>query len=188
MKKDDVIESAKELFTLYGYKKVSMDEIAKKAGVTKKTIYSYFKDKEELFLYFVYEEIQNTKKIYEEIDKSDAPYFEKVHQTIYELIKYRKENKFINRILGDVEFSNSTRAKKGIKIFDDAIISYIKQKIEEAIKQKKIKKCDADIMAFIIYKMYFSLMYDWSIDNKELDEKQLSDNITQILKEGIFII
>ena len=36
MKKDDVIKSAKELFTTYGYKKVSMDEIALNAGVTKK--------------------------------------------------------------------------------------------------------------------------------------------------------
>ena len=39
-KKEQVIESARELFSEYGYKRVSMDEIAKKSGVTKKTIYT----------------------------------------------------------------------------------------------------------------------------------------------------
>ena len=43
MKKEQIIESARELFTRYGYKKVSMNEIAEEAGVTKKTVYSYFK-------------------------------------------------------------------------------------------------------------------------------------------------
>lgn len=186
MKKDDIIESAKELFTAYGYKKVSMDEIALNAGVTKKTIYAYFKDKDDLFKYFVSQEIKNMKNIIEKNDKLDKPYFKKIHQTIYELIKYRKENPFLGRILKDAEFLNNTQAKESIKMFDDAIIKYIKEKIEIAIKQKKIKSCDSDIAAFVIYKVYIALMYDWSNENKELDEKEFSDNITKILKDGIF--
>ena len=53
MKKDQVIEAARELFHQFGFKKVSMDEIAAKAGVTKKTIYMYFSSKEELLKYFI---------------------------------------------------------------------------------------------------------------------------------------
>ncbi len=187
MKKDDVIQSAKELFTTYGYKKVSMDEIALKAGVTKKTIYAYFKDKDELFKYFVTEEIKNMKNIIEKNEKSNEPYFKAIHQTIYELIKYRKENAFLGRILKDAEFINNVKAKESLKMFDDAIIKYIKEKLEIAIKQKKIKECNTDIAAFIIYKVYIALMYDWTNENKQLDEKEFSDNITKILKEGIFI-
>mgnify|MGYP002626908048 CR=1 FL=1 len=44
LKKESVIKTARELFSLYGYRKVSMDELAKKSGVTKKTIYTYFKN------------------------------------------------------------------------------------------------------------------------------------------------
>ena len=47
MKKEDIVNAARILFTDYGYKKVSMEEIASKAAVTKKTIYNYFHDKEE---------------------------------------------------------------------------------------------------------------------------------------------
>ena len=42
MKKDQIIEAARLLFHKYGFKKVSMDEIAREAGVNKRTIYSYF--------------------------------------------------------------------------------------------------------------------------------------------------
>ena len=187
MKKDDIIQSAKTLFTTYGYKKVSMDEIALHAGATKKTIYSYFKDKEELFQYFVAEEITNMKNIIEKNDKLNTPYFEKIHQTIYEIIKYRKENPFLGKILKDAEFFNNTQAKESIKMFDDAIINYLKEKIEIAIKQKKIKPCNSDIAAFVIYKIYIALIYDWSNKNKKLDEKEFSDTITKILRDGIFI-
>ena len=66
-KKEEVIEAARELFCKYGYRKVSMDEIAKKSNVTKKTIYTYFKDKNDLIKYFAYEEIGKMKQIIDKI-------------------------------------------------------------------------------------------------------------------------
>ena len=42
MKKEQIIEAARKLFNKYGFKKVSMDEIAREAGVTKRTVYMYF--------------------------------------------------------------------------------------------------------------------------------------------------
>ena len=69
MKEEQIIEVARELFHKFGFKKVSMDEIAKEAGVTKKTIYRYFNSKEALLEYFIQEEIQNMKAIVEEVQK-----------------------------------------------------------------------------------------------------------------------
>ena len=55
MKKEQIIAAARKLFTKYGYKKVSMDEIAREANVSKKTVYAYFKDKEELLKFFIFQ-------------------------------------------------------------------------------------------------------------------------------------
>ena len=46
--KDKIIEVANELFLNLGFKSVTMDDIANKIGVSKKTIYKYFKNKTEL--------------------------------------------------------------------------------------------------------------------------------------------
>ena len=48
MMKDKILEKSKELFLNLGFKSVTMDEIALSLGVSKKTIYKYFKNKTEL--------------------------------------------------------------------------------------------------------------------------------------------
>lgn len=45
-----IIEAAKRFFLENGYNNATIDDIAKEAGVTKKTIYGYFKNKRALFL------------------------------------------------------------------------------------------------------------------------------------------
>lgn len=46
--KDYIIEEADKLFCQYGFKSVTMDDIAKHLGMSKKTIYQHFSDKDEL--------------------------------------------------------------------------------------------------------------------------------------------
>ena len=43
-----ILEKARELFFAYGVKSVSMDDLARVAGISKKTIYQSFSDKREL--------------------------------------------------------------------------------------------------------------------------------------------
>jgi len=48
--KDKIISESIELFLKYGVKSVTMDDIAKHLGMSKKTIYQHFKDKEEMII------------------------------------------------------------------------------------------------------------------------------------------
>ena len=47
---DQVIDGARAVFLREGYEGASVDEIARDAGVSKATLYSYFPDKQHLFL------------------------------------------------------------------------------------------------------------------------------------------
>ncbi|MCA9612286.1 MAG: TetR/AcrR family transcriptional regulator [Myxococcales bacterium] len=49
-KRDAILAAALELFRLYGFRKTSVDQIAKAAGAAKPTIYAYFEHKEALFV------------------------------------------------------------------------------------------------------------------------------------------
>ena len=46
--KDRILIAAKELFHRYGIRSVKMDDVAKHLTMSKKTLYQYFKDKDEL--------------------------------------------------------------------------------------------------------------------------------------------
>jgi AcrR family transcriptional regulator len=46
--KERILQKAHELFNRYGIRSVSMDEIAAQLGISKKTVYQYYADKDEL--------------------------------------------------------------------------------------------------------------------------------------------
>lgn len=185
MKEEQILESAKTLFTKFGYKKVTMDEIAKEAKVTKKTVYSYFKDKDEILKIFLIKETQNMKKIIDNIESKELNFTDKVHQTLYELFKYRRNNKFLSSITNEEISIRNCNVFDRLKIIDVSIKDYIKQKLEWAIENKKIMNINVDVASFLIYKMYVSLMIEWDDSNKQLNEEEISDIIIKILKNGI---
>ncbi|MFA0569760.1 MAG: TetR/AcrR family transcriptional regulator [Vibrio gallaecicus] len=89
-KKSQILAAASELFSQYGYK-INMDQIAKAANVSKQTVYSHFKNKDELF-----ETCMQTRCIERELSPSafdmDAPVAE-------ELVKFGM--KFQNLLLDE---------------------------------------------------------------------------------------
>ena len=48
--RDRIIEKANELFMQFGIRSVSMDDIANGLGMSKKTLYQHFADKDELVM------------------------------------------------------------------------------------------------------------------------------------------
>lgn len=185
MKKEQIINSARKLFSKYGFKKVSMDEIAKEANVTKKTVYTYFESKEELLKYFIQEEILNMKKIVENIEKQKIDFFESVHQVIYNLLKYKHQEEFLKIIFEEMKSLNNKTLIENLKPIDIAIQNYITEKLQYAINKQYIEVENIEITSFLIYKMYLALMFEWTEQDKILNEKIIADNILKILKSGL---
>lgn len=181
-KKEMIIQTARDLFTKFGYKKVSMDEIAREAKVTKKTIYSYFKDKDSMFLYFVDEELEKIKKELEKNQNEKTPFIEVVASDIYHILLFRKNSLLISNISKEAKNINAFECQRFIKLYDENIMHYIEEKINQEIENKTIKKCDAHLLAFIIYKIFLSVMFEYE---SPIDEEKVTKEITSILKDGL---
>ena len=185
MKKDQVIEAARELFHQFGFKKVSMDEIAAKAGVTKKTIYMYFSSKEELLKYFIQEEISNMEKIVEDIEAKNLDFFETVNQAIYAILQYRKKQEFLTLMSREAEWLKNPVIIDSLKMIDNKIQNYIRRKLEFAKEKGYIDYKDLDVTTFLIYKMYIALIIEWNDKNEDLDEQMIAQSISEILRKGL---
>jgi len=70
--------SALELFNKYGANKVSIDEIAEHANVSKVTIYKYFKSKDGLYKEIVRMIFEEKLKALKDVVNSDLPFLEKL--------------------------------------------------------------------------------------------------------------
>ncbi|HPS30856.1 MAG TPA: TetR/AcrR family transcriptional regulator [bacterium] len=53
----DILEAARQVFSKYGYKKTTVNDIAKAAGKAKSSLYHYFESKEMIFVSIVKEEL-----------------------------------------------------------------------------------------------------------------------------------
>src|ERR1700704_1989558 len=70
-KRRQIMEGAREVFLAQGFDAASMGEIARKAGVSKGTLYVYFKSKEELFEAIAEEQCSLQAERVFELDSAD---------------------------------------------------------------------------------------------------------------------
>lgn len=78
--KTEILTEAVELFMRYGIKSVTMDDIARHLSISKKTIYQFFKDKEEIIMLSTKEHIEQESKDFEEIENSSSNAIEHLYK------------------------------------------------------------------------------------------------------------
>lgn len=72
--KERIVKSALNLFWRYGIKSVTMDDIAKELGISKRTIYQHYPDKEAILAMAIKGELSSQKCEIEKLDTfSDNP-------------------------------------------------------------------------------------------------------------------
>lgn len=80
VKRQQILSAALGIFFMYGYKRVSMNEIAEAAGISRPGLYLHFKSKEEVFNAAI---LQFADGLIEEISKGIAS-----RKTIEEKVRY----------------------------------------------------------------------------------------------------
>jgi TetR/AcrR family transcriptional regulator, cholesterol catabolism regulator len=76
--KERIIAKAREQFFRYGVKSVTMDDIARELGISKKTIYQHFEDKDAIVHQLMMAEMANDKCEWDELDASSDNVIEKI--------------------------------------------------------------------------------------------------------------
>ncbi|MFD5431049.1 TetR/AcrR family transcriptional regulator [Kitasatospora sp. NPDC054768] len=84
-KRKAITQAATAVFGREGYVRASMDAIAAEAGVSKRTVYNHFADKETLFLSVA---LQNSAELTERIRELMAKYLDRVVELRQDLIDF----------------------------------------------------------------------------------------------------
>ncbi|MEQ9289840.1 MAG: TetR/AcrR family transcriptional regulator [Cyclobacteriaceae bacterium] len=143
---ENILFKAGELFHKYGIRSISMDEIARELGISKKTIYQYFKDKDDI----VYQVIQ--RKIETEKIEFDAVY-EASEDAIDELIRLShclRNN--LNKINPSLLFDIQKYHPRSWDLWIDFKNNFIKNNVLKSIERGKEEgffrpQIDAEILA-----------------------------------------
>lgn len=76
--KNQVIKKAEDLFLRYGLKSVTMDDIARKLGMSKKTLYQYVDNKTDLISKIMLAHIEEEKAMMEEVRSNSGDAIEEM--------------------------------------------------------------------------------------------------------------
>lgn len=79
LKRAAIIEAAEKLFLNKGFDSASMDEIAETAGVSKRTVYSHFGSKEEMFVGLLESKCGGVRENFVSTVDDDAPIEKSLH-------------------------------------------------------------------------------------------------------------
>ena len=99
IRRDDMISAARRLFFTKGFKETTMDNIAKEAEFTKKTLYSYFMSKYSLFIAVINQAIIENSHTYDEALASKEIGIEKLYAYADRYYKCYKENPYYLELL-----------------------------------------------------------------------------------------
>ena len=120
-KREQILKTGKDLFWKFGFKRVTIEEICKEAGVSKMTYYKFFTNKIELVKILMNDILRISMDKYKLIMASDIPYPEKV----VALIHLKKDQ---------IEHMSSEFFKDYIQSDDPEMISYLQQLSGESMQ------------------------------------------------------
>ncbi|MGZ3872611.1 MAG: TetR/AcrR family transcriptional regulator [Mucilaginibacter sp.] len=141
-----IIAGGEELFLTAGIKSVTMDDIARHVGMSKKTIYQFFKDKNELVIALV------KKKLKEDEDQMEA-IISQSGNVIEEMINMMKcSEEIFSRInpivIHDMQKYHPDAWKEFQNFKSEVLISTLEQLLSKGIKQGFIRpEIDVKIIA-----------------------------------------
>lgn len=87
--RDLILDAADRLLARYGYKKMTMDDLALEVGIGKGTLYLHFRSKEEIALARVDRIVDQLNDRLREIAASDAPSTARIRRMLLERVMFR---------------------------------------------------------------------------------------------------
>jgi len=87
--KDAILDATDRLLARYGYRKMTVEDIAHEAGIGKGTIYLHFTSKEEVVLSHVDRIVDRLKERLLQIGSSQAPAAERVREMLLARVMFR---------------------------------------------------------------------------------------------------
>lgn len=184
--REKIIQAAIESFAQTGFDRTKMEDIAKRLGLSKGTIYLYFNSKEDLFLAICehYLKVMRDQQHSAIFPKKEDLVLDSEH--FYENFRRLEQGKDKVMLEMVVESSRNSRLKKGmyehrLKVYD-AVVEHLNRQIEKGFIKKGI---DVNGLASAFVALYDGLTVSQMLGISEASNKKAWAAMVRAVMEGI---
>ncbi len=149
--KAKLVDVARQLFAKMGVENTTMNDIALASKKGRRTLYTYFKSKEEIYVAVVESELEILSDMMKRVaDKNISP-DQKILEMIYTRLDAIKEVVYRNGTLRAVFFRDIWRVEKVRKKFDSKEIVLFKGVLQEGKDKGVFQIDDVDMTAALVH-------------------------------------
>ncbi len=180
-----VIKAAQDIFAKFGYKKTTVDDIARAAHKVKSTIYQYFESKEDIFQTIIEKENQILKEeIKKAIEAQDNPKKKLLTYVITRMRVLKDLSNFYNA-LRDEYLEHFVFIEKIRKKYLKDEINTIKKILKNGVDQGTFVINDLELTACMIVVALKGLEYPLIEEIEVLKNEQGINSLLGVLFRGI---
>lgn len=166
-------------FRHFGFKKTTVDDVAEELGVSKKTIYKYFRSKDEIF-YFVISQKSRSRRLMIEKEIIDCETaWEKMESMIR--INFDEFRKLHKKRVGALD--ERFQVEIAAAAFRETFVSLVREIIDEGTEKGEFEVCDQEMTVAFIQAIITEAVKIIRADEKAMPEDELVCNIRKMLKK-----
>ena len=186
-RKTQIITAAEGVFTKKGFAEARMDDIADETGLSKGTLYLYFKSKDDLIIAILDRIFQREFKVFDEMDLSTISATEAIN-TFIDTVS--KDIKIMLRLMPiayeflALAFRNKT-VQKALKVYVNRYMDILVPIIEKGVASGEFKDVNPSEVAIAMGAILEGTILIWVYDKSLVKpEENIRSGITLLL-EGV---
>jgi AcrR family transcriptional regulator len=186
--RDKLIEVARLLFARIGVENTTMNDIAVASKKGRRTLYTYFKSKTDIYHAVIESELNIIYNSLESVANKNIPADEKLLEFIDIRLESIKDAVLRNGTLKAYFFRDIWRVEKVRKGFDSREIMYIQSILNEGVENNIFEIEDTSSMAVILHYAFKGLEVPYIrgiMRGFTSSDKENTDNIINLLFNGI---
>lgn len=146
-----LLETARRLFAAKGLEATTMNDIALASGKGRRTLYTYFRSKEEVYYAVIEEELLLLSGQMDSVAAMHVEPEEKLFTLVYSHLRTIRDTVARNGSLRAEFFRNIWKVEKVRKVFDGEERRILRQILQEGVDKGRFEIDHVDLMADIIH-------------------------------------
>jgi len=175
---------AQELYFLNGLKSVTMDELARFCGITKKSIYQHFADKHELINALIHDKIERYRKMLQNLPERAANVIEEIWMETYAFVA--EWGNAEPRFFYELKKFYPTLWQQLESFRKETVLVYLIDNLERGIKEG-IYREDLNIpfVADLRIQQLLSILHPSRMNQPQISATHLAEQLTEFYLYGI---
>jgi AcrR family transcriptional regulator len=155
-----ILAAAEELFAVHGFAKTTVDEIARRAGVSKGLVYDHYDSKEELLRAVWSSQVEAWMRVtHERVKFSEGAVADAIGDVLAVSILHARENPMLGRILSQDPGSLIPHEREDVAAFARFYRGLLEPALAHGVESGELRRgLDVEHTAELVWLMHFTLI------------------------------